>query len=59
MLSPSRKGPGIVIKKLPPYLYREKTKVAVMVALHDSFKNCVDRHTPLWLSRYLEKGPYA
>ena len=54
-LSPSWKGPGIVIKKLSPYLYRMKTKAAVMVANHDRLKKCVDRDIPLWLSRYREK----
>ena len=34
-LSPSWKGSGIVVKKLSPYLYRVKTKAAVMVANHD------------------------
>ena len=53
-LSPSWKGPGIVIKKHSPYLYRVKTKAAVMVAIHDRLK-CVDRDIPLWLSRYREK----
>ena len=42
-LRPSWKGPGIVIKKLSPYLYRVKTKAAVMVANHDRLKKCVDR----------------
>ena len=42
-LSPSWKRPGIVIKKLSPYLYRVKTKAAVMVANHDRLKKCVDR----------------
>ena len=46
---------GIVIKKLSPYLYRVKTKAAVMVANHDRRKKCVDRDIPLCLSRYREK----
>ena len=54
-LSPSWKGPGIVIKKLSRYLYRIKTKAAVMVANNDRLKKCVDRDIPLWLSRYREK----
>lgn len=32
-LSPSWKGSGIILKKLPPYLYRVKTKTAVMVTM--------------------------
>ena len=46
-LSPSWKGPGIVVKKLSPYLYRVKTKAAVMVANHDRLRKCVDRDIPL------------
>ena len=41
-LSPSWKGPDIGIKKLSTYLYRVKTKAAVM-ANHDRLKKCVDR----------------
>ena len=54
-LRTSWRGPGIVIKKLSPYLYRVKTKTAVMVANHDHLKKCVNRDIPLWLSRYREK----
>ena len=54
-LSPSWKGPGIVVKKLSTYHYRLKTKAAVMVANHDRLKKCMDRDIPLWLSRYREK----
>ena len=54
-LSPSWKGPGKVIKKLSPYLYRVKTKAAVMVANHDSLKKCIVRDIALWLSRSTEK----
>ena len=43
-----------MIKKFSPYLYRVKTKAAVMVANHDRLKKCVDRDIPLWLSRYRE-----
>ena len=48
-----------MIKKLYPYLYRMKTKAAVMLANHDNHKKCVDRDMPLWLSRYRKKfrGP--
>ena len=46
-LSPFRKGTGIVIKKLSPYLYRVKTKVAVMVASHDRLKKCAENDIPL------------
>ena len=54
-LSPFWKGPGIVIRKLSPYLYRVKTKAAVMVANHDRLKKYVDRDIWLLLSHYREK----
>jgi hypothetical protein len=54
-LSPSWKGPGIILKKLSPRLYRVKTKSSVMVVNHDRLKHCRDRDIPLWLSRYQEK----
>ena len=45
--------------KLYPYLYRVKTKDAVLVANHDCLKKCVYRDIPLRPSRYREKfrGP--
>ena len=45
--------------KLYPYLYRVKTKAAVLVANHDCLKKCVYRDIPLRPSRYREKfrGP--
>jgi hypothetical protein len=54
-LSPSWKGPGIILKKLSPHHYRVKTKSSVMVVNHDRLKHCRDRDIPLWLSRYQEK----
>jgi hypothetical protein len=54
-LSPSWKGPGIILKKLNPHLYRVKTKFSVMVVIHDRLKHCRDMDIPLWLSRYQEK----
>ena len=44
-----------MIKKLSPYLYRVKTKAAVMVANHDRLKKCVNKDIQLWLSHYREK----
>ena len=37
-LSPSWKGPGVVIEKLTPYLYRIKLKRAILTANHDRLK---------------------
>lgn len=48
------KGPEIILKRLSPYLFRVKTKTAMMVANHDSLKKCDDMDIPLWLARYRE-----
>ena len=50
-VSPSLKGTDIVIRKLYPYLYRVKTKAAVMVANHNRLKKCVDRAVAVLLPR--------
>lgn len=46
-LSPSWKGPGIILKKLLLYLCRIKTKTAVMVANHDHLQRSNERDIPL------------
>lgn len=53
-LSPSLKDPGVILKRTL-YLYRVKTKRAVMVTNHDRLKKCNGRDIPLWLARYREK----
>ena len=50
-LSPSWKGPGVVIEKLTPYLYRIKLKRAILTANHDRLKLCLDREVPVWAQR--------
>ncbi|XP_056003459.1 uncharacterized protein LOC130046578 [Ostrea edulis] len=60
-LSPSWKGPGLVVQKLSAHLYRVRTKTTVMLVNHDRMKKCEDRDLPRWLAnareRYLaEKG---
>jgi hypothetical protein len=50
-LSPSWKGPGVVLEKLTPYLYRIKLKRAILPANHDRLKLCRDREVPVWAQR--------
>jgi hypothetical protein len=47
-LSPSWKGPGVVIEKLTPYLYKIKLKRVIITANHDRLKLCQDREVPEW-----------
>ena len=46
-LSPSWKGPAVVIEKLTPYLYKIKLKRVIITANHDRLKLCHDREVPL------------
>jgi hypothetical protein len=58
-LSPSWKGPGVVIEKLTPYLYKIKLKRVIITANHDRLKLCHDREVPEWaqkLSQQIIKG---
>ena len=58
-LSPSWKGPGVVIEKLSPYLYKIKLKRVIITANHDRVKLCHDREVPEWaqkLSQQIIKG---
>jgi hypothetical protein len=58
-LSPSWKGPGVVIEKLTPYLYKIKLKRGIITANHDRLKLCQDREVPEWaqkLSQQIIKG---
>lgn len=50
-LSPSWKGPGVVLDKLTSYLYRIKLKQAIFTANHDRLKLCQDREVPVWAQR--------
>jgi hypothetical protein len=49
--SPSWKGPGVVIEKLTPYLYKIKLKRAIITANHDRLKLCQDREVPEWAQK--------
>jgi hypothetical protein len=58
-LSPSWKGPGMVIEMLTPYLYKIKLKRVIITANHDRLKLCQDREVPEWaqkLSQQIIKG---
>ena len=58
-LSPSWKGPGVVIEKLTPYLYKIKLKRVIITANHDRLKLCHDCEVPEWaqkLSQQMIKG---
>jgi hypothetical protein len=50
-LSPSWKGPGVVLEKLTPYLYRIKLKRVILTANYDRLKLCRDREVPVWAQR--------
>lgn len=58
-LSPFWKGPGVVVERLTPYLYRIKLKRVILTANHDRLKLCKDREVPVWdqsLSQQLKTG---
>ena len=47
-LSPCWKGPGVIVKKLTPYLFKVKMKKTLTTANHDRLKLCADRQVPKW-----------
>ncbi|MEW8546441.1 MAG: DDE-type integrase/transposase/recombinase, partial [Candidatus Thiodiazotropha sp.] len=46
------KGPGIIVTKFTPFLYRVKLKNAVFTTNHDRLKPCRDRKLPGWLEKF-------
>jgi hypothetical protein len=46
------KGPGIVVNRLSPYLYRVKLRYAILTTHHDKMKKCQDRDIPTWLLKF-------
>jgi RNA:NAD 2'-phosphotransferase (TPT1/KptA family) len=54
-LSPVWKGPGVIIDKLTPYLYRVQEKKMIITANHDRLKLFQDREVPTWASQLAEK----
>jgi hypothetical protein len=53
-LSPSWKGPGLVIQKLSDHLYRVRTCKTVMFTNHDRMEKCEDRDVSRWLLKACE-----
>jgi predicted RNA-binding Zn-ribbon protein involved in translation (DUF1610 family) len=49
-LDPPWKGPGIIVERLSPYIYRVRFENVVATTNHDRMKKCNDRHLPSWLS---------
>lgn len=54
-LSPVWKGPGRVVEKLTPFLYRVQMKKSMFTANHDRLKLCRDRDVPSWAVHLREK----
>jgi hypothetical protein len=50
-LSPPWKGPGVVIERFTPYLYKIKLKRVIITANHDRLKLCQDREVPEWAQK--------
>ena len=55
-LSPSWKGPALVLQPLSQYKYRVKMKDNIFVANHDRLKECQIDRVPAWIKRELEKS---
>jgi hypothetical protein len=53
-LSPSWKGPGLIVQKLSDHLYRVRTCKSVMLTNHDRMQKCEDRDVPRWLLKARE-----
>jgi hypothetical protein len=48
-LSPSWKGPGLIVQKLSDHLYRVRTRKLVILTNHDRMKKSEERDVPRWL----------
>ena len=46
------KGPGIILNKLTPYLFRVKLQESVITINHDRITLCHSREIPSWILRY-------
>ena len=51
-IAPPWKGPGIIIKKITPYLFRIQIRNKVMLVNHDKIKLCRDRQLPACLLNF-------
>jgi hypothetical protein len=50
-LSPPWKGPGVVLDRLTPCIYKIKLQRVILTANHDRLKACRDRKIPVWLQK--------
>jgi hypothetical protein len=56
-LSPSWKGPGVIVEKLSAYLYKVKLRGKVVTMNHDRMNLCKDRQLPEWIRNHLRDAP--
>lgn len=54
-LSPVWRGPGFIVGKLTPYLYRVQERKMTFTANHDRLELCNDRDIPTWTLQLAEK----
>jgi hypothetical protein len=50
-LSPTWKGPGLVVEKLSSFLYKFKLRGNITTMNHDRLKRCQDKNIPQWIQR--------
>ena len=50
------KGPGVIVAKITPYIYRVKERNTLFTANHDRLKLCRDTTLPVWIQR-LRRDP--
>ena len=51
-LMPQWKGPGIIVVKFTPSLFRVKLRNTMITCHHDKLKKCTDRDVPTWIQRF-------
>jgi hypothetical protein len=56
-LSPTWKGPGVIVEKMSAYIYKIKLRGKIMCINHDRIKLCKDRQFPNWIVKHLEGIP--
>ena len=56
-LSPSWKGPGVIVEKLSAYTYKVKLRGKIVTMNHDRMKLCKDRQLPEWIKNHLANVP--
>ena len=53
-LCPPWRGPGIIVKKLSPSLFKVKIKNQLFTTNHDRLKKCKDSTLPTWVQRLID-----